>query len=82
MTQGADRDLPPCRPTFSVDGHPDGGGYELDQGISIPVPINRFLRPYQREGAKFFYDKYKAGTGGVLGDDMGLVTERYSLLVN
>ena len=69
--QSADRGIPPCRPTFSTDGHPDIGGFELDQGIAVPAPINRFLRPYQREGAKFFYDKYKAGTGGVLGDDMG-----------
>lgn len=73
ITQGADCGLPPYRPTFANEGQPDIGGFELDQGITVPAPINRFLRPYQREGAKFFYDKYKAGTGGVLGDDMGWV---------
>ncbi|GAA5907695.1 hypothetical protein JCM6882_008950 [Rhodosporidiobolus microsporus] len=38
----------------------------------IPAPINKFLRPYQREGAEFLYGQYKKGIGGILGDDMGL----------
>ncbi|GAA5973582.1 hypothetical protein JCM11641_007134 [Rhodosporidiobolus odoratus] len=38
----------------------------------IPAPVNRFLRPYQREGAEFLYGQYKKGMGGILGDDMGL----------
>ncbi|BGP19952.1 hypothetical protein JCM10213_006729 [Rhodosporidiobolus nylandii] len=38
----------------------------------IPAPINKFLRPYQREGAEFLYKQFGEGTGGILGDDMGL----------
>ncbi|WWC62806.1 uncharacterized protein I303_105404 [Kwoniella dejecticola CBS 10117] len=40
--------------------------------IAVPAPINRFLKAYQQAGAKFLYDHYKEGIGGVLGDDMGL----------
>lgn len=36
----------------------------------IPAPLNKFLRPYQREGAEFLYGLYRNGTGGILGDDM------------
>ncbi|KAG7481221.1 hypothetical protein MATL_G00064260 [Megalops atlanticus] len=47
--------------------------YELSgDGESIPYTINRYLRDYQREGAKFIYDSYARGTGCILGDDMGL----------
>lgn len=48
--------------------------FVLDQetkDIKIPRPINRFLKEYQRTGAKFLYDAYKQGRGAVLGDDMG-----------
>ncbi|CDR48662.1 hypothetical protein NBRC10512_001376 [Rhodotorula toruloides] len=38
----------------------------------VPAPINKFLRPYQREGAEFLYGQFKKGIGGILGDDMGL----------
>ncbi|KAI0789173.1 P-loop containing nucleoside triphosphate hydrolase protein [Abortiporus biennis] len=31
-----------------------------------------YLRDYQRDGVKFFWDRYEKGVGGVLGDDMGL----------
>ncbi|XP_036383753.1 DNA excision repair protein ERCC-6-like 2 isoform X2 [Megalops cyprinoides] len=41
-------------------------------GESIPYTINRYLRDYQREGAKFIYDSYARGRGCILGDDMGL----------
>lgn len=52
----------------------------FDKNIVIPVPINRFLRRYQRIGVQFFYDRYKGikvddigiVKGGILGDDMGL----------
>ncbi|TCD62825.1 hypothetical protein EIP91_006366 [Steccherinum ochraceum] len=46
----------------------------LDKASEIRVPgsINHYLRDYQREGINFFYDRYKAGRGGLLGDDMGL----------
>ncbi|KAI1900065.1 hypothetical protein AGOR_G00046200 [Albula goreensis] len=41
-------------------------------GESIPYTINRYLRDYQREGAKFIYNSYARGRGCILGDDMGL----------
>jgi DNA excision repair protein ERCC-6-like 2 len=40
--------------------------------MQINPAINRWLRDYQREGAQFFYERYKEGRGGILGDDMGL----------
>lgn len=36
----------------------------------VPAPVNKFLRPYQREGAEFLYGQFKKGIGGILGDDM------------
>ncbi|XP_053323486.1 DNA excision repair protein ERCC-6-like 2 isoform X2 [Spea bombifrons] len=41
-------------------------------GISIPYTINRYLRDYQRDGAKFLYAHYIKSMGCILGDDMGL----------
>ena len=48
----------------------------LDEELDIKVPgaINTYLREYQREGVKFMYRQYKEGRGGLLGDDMGLVS--------
>ena len=46
----------------------------LDQkqrDIAVPAPLNGYLKGYQRIGVQFFYDKYAAGRGAVLGDDMG-----------
>jgi len=40
----------------------------------VPASINTYLREYQREGVVFFWDLYKQGRGGLLGDDMGLVS--------
>ena len=60
------------RPNFTTTTEQDAiGALPLDDVLSIPASINRFLRPYQREGVKFFLGKYKANTGGILGDDMG-----------
>lgn len=49
--------------------------YYLDKEKNVKVPggINTFLRDYQRQGVKFLWDKYDAGRGCVIGDDMGLV---------
>lgn len=47
---------------------------DATKNIQVPLPINAFLRSYQQEGVKFLYDKYKEDRGGLLGDDMGLVT--------
>lgn len=47
-------------------------GYGADgQHVCVPASINRFLRDYQREGVKFFWEHYANGKGGLLGDDMG-----------
>ncbi|KAJ8285199.1 hypothetical protein GJAV_G00023440 [Gymnothorax javanicus] len=54
---------PPCAAVpYALAGH----------AASIPYTINRYLRDYQREGAKFIYDSYARGRGCILGDDMGL----------
>jgi SNF2 family DNA or RNA helicase len=41
----------------------------------VPAAINTYLREYQREGVRFFWDLYDEGRGGLLGDDMGLVCQ-------
>lgn len=43
----------------------------------VPAPINKFLRPYQREGAEFLYGQFKKGIGGILGDDMVRAVRRF-----
>lgn len=42
-----------------------------DPSVAVPASINRYLRTYQREGVMFFYNNYRRGVGGILGDDMG-----------
>ena len=74
-SQLAEYGLQPSRPNFpfsSQQGHL--GPYALDDeapDILVPSSINRFLKEYQRVGAKFLYSKYKGQNGAVLGDDMG-----------
>ncbi|XP_004345277.1 stretch responsive protein [Capsaspora owczarzaki ATCC 30864] len=34
--------------------------------------INGYLRPYQRDGIQFLFERYRRGQGAILGDDMGL----------
>jgi SNF2 family DNA or RNA helicase len=41
--------------------------------IQVPGIINTYLREYQRDGVRFFWDRYREERGGLLGDDMGLV---------
>ena len=48
------------------------GTDEQGKAVSIPASINRFLRSYQRDGVKFFWEHYRKGQGALLGDDMGL----------
>ncbi|KAJ6619061.1 P-loop containing nucleoside triphosphate hydrolase protein [Mycena sp. CBHHK59/15] len=63
------------RPGFPVPpGQTLLGPMVLDvrQGIKVPAAINTYLREYQRDGVKFFWERYKEGRGGLLGDDMGL----------
>lgn len=41
----------------------------------VPAALNTYLRDYQRDGVKFFWEQYQEGRGGLLGDDMGLVRD-------
>ncbi|XP_038624064.1 DNA excision repair protein ERCC-6-like 2 [Tachyglossus aculeatus] len=43
-----------------------------EDGARVPFAIDRYLRGYQRDGARFLYGHYARGRGCVLGDDMGL----------
>eukprot|EP00978_Attheya_sp_CCMP212_P018077 scaffold49036_cov45-Attheya_sp.AAC.1 len=38
----------------------------------LPAALNRYLKPYQREGVSFLYSAVIKGSGVILGDDMGL----------
>ncbi|OCB85855.1 hypothetical protein A7U60_g6986 [Sanghuangporus baumii] len=62
------------RPSFARDATQPYIPFVLDaeKNIKIPAPINAFLREYQREGVRFFYERFEESRGGVLGDDMGL----------
>ncbi|KLO16592.1 hypothetical protein SCHPADRAFT_919848 [Schizopora paradoxa] len=40
--------------------------------IQVPALVNTFLREYQRDGIRFFWERFEDKRGGVLGDDMGL----------
>jgi SNF2 family DNA or RNA helicase len=40
--------------------------------IRVPPSLSKHLRPYQRDGVKFFFERYILGRGAILGDDMGL----------
>ncbi|KIZ07479.1 Putative DNA repair and recombination protein RAD26-like protein [Monoraphidium neglectum] len=40
--------------------------------FKVPGAINKFLRPYQRDGIRFLLRCYCARHGGILADDMGL----------
>ncbi|KDQ23841.1 hypothetical protein PLEOSDRAFT_1079122 [Pleurotus ostreatus PC15] len=61
------------RPNFPIpDGQSALGPLILDEELEVKVPpsINTFLREYQRDGIRFFYDRYKEDRGGLLGDDI------------
>lgn len=40
--------------------------------IRVPPSLGQRLRPYQREGVQFLFQRYILGRGVILGDDMGL----------
>lgn len=42
----------------------DSEGREL----SVPRCVAMYLRPYQEEGVRFFWERYKEGRGGILGN--------------
>ena len=73
-----------AKPLFArAISQPALGPLVLDKNIAVPGSINTFLREYQRDGIKFFYERYTQRRGGLLGDDMGLVSiaPTYSLTV-
>ena len=39
---------------------------DLQLELAVPATINRYLRPYQRDGIKFLFRQYVRGTGGIL----------------
>jgi DNA excision repair protein ERCC-6-like 2 len=47
---------------------------DAEKNVKVPGAINTYLRDYQREGVKFFWSQYQEKRGGLLGDDMGLVS--------
>lgn len=77
MSYCSQSNIPRPRPSFPLAaGQKRLGPMVLDpkKGIMVPGYINTFLREYQREGIHFFYERYAQGRGGLLGDDMGLVS--------
>lgn len=69
-------DVPIVKPNFLGNKYEEQTGEPLRLGagesdVSIPAPLNRYLKSYQREGVRFFYQKYAEGRGAILGDDMG-----------
>ena len=68
-------DIDPSRPNFKLPYDPANDVPLIldpaEPDIPVPASINRFLKAYQRDGAKFLFSKYREGMGGVLGDDMG-----------
>ncbi|KAJ7631912.1 RAD26-like SNF2 family DNA-dependent ATPase [Mycena polygramma] len=71
------------RPGFDVPpGQPLPGPMVLDaaQKIQVPAAINTYLRDYQREGVRFFWERFNEGRGGLLGDDMGKTIQVISFL--
>jgi hypothetical protein len=64
------------RPAFTTPFVGEDASFELGTAFSklvvIPAPINKYLKPHQREGVQFFFALYQQRKGGLLCDDMGL----------
>lgn len=52
-----------------IDSVQNYGSIEI---ASLPKPIAKDIRGYQRTGIQFFYNLYQLGLSGILSDDMGL----------
>ena len=52
------------------------GAETLPGGLYIPAWVNDRLFGYQREGVKWMWDLHQQQVGGVVGDEMGLVSTR------
>ncbi|KAA1104123.1 hypothetical protein PGT21_011475 [Puccinia graminis f. sp. tritici] len=48
------------------------GPLPLSKTVQLTASINKFLKPYQRDGVKFFFEHFQQKNGVILGDDMGL----------
>ncbi|KNF03799.1 hypothetical protein PSTG_02894 [Puccinia striiformis f. sp. tritici PST-78] len=48
------------------------GPLPLSKTVELTASINKFLKPYQRDGVKFFFKHFQQKNGVILGDDMGL----------
>ncbi len=57
--------------TLAADGVPEEP-LRLSSTVSVPVPVNKHLRDYQRQGVEFLFRRFVDNAGGVLADDMGL----------
>ncbi|TFY76961.1 hypothetical protein EWM64_g7051 [Hericium alpestre] len=56
----------------AIDDPKDALVLDLKLHITVPPSLNKHLREYQREGVRFFFERYAQNRGAVLGDDMGL----------
>ncbi|KAL1938981.1 hypothetical protein VTO73DRAFT_11134 [Trametes versicolor] len=66
------------RPVFPLkEGQTRAEPLALDKAHKVPGSINTFLREYQRDGVRFFWERYNEGRGGLLGDDMGLKSKEW-----
>lgn len=43
-----------------------------EKHIQVPRSLAMYLRPYQEEGVRFFWERYKQGRGGILGTSQKL----------
>lgn len=50
--------------------------------LQVPALVNTFLREYQRDGIRFFWERFHDRRGGILGDDMGLVRQLNARVVS
>lgn len=69
ITQAIPREGVPVtkgRPKFRMftQEQMDTGPLQLARGVEVPATINKFLRPYQRQGVEFLYHQFKNDMGG------------------
>lgn len=50
-------------------------GAQYMDGLYIPAWVNDRLFGYQREGIRWMWDLHQQRVGGVVGDEMGLVSQ-------
>ncbi len=61
-------------PLLDLSSNDPADAFVLDakRHIRVPPSLNKCLRPYQREGVQFLFQRYALGRGAIVGDDMGL----------